>query len=800
MNWIKKGLIFSIFIVVGCANKKQIYADRLIDYRNRHIYVNDSLDFSIGYFDVIGKRNRQTDSIDFKKTTVPPEFQKHLKQSVSKPSEILFSAHRASMSQEDIIAVLYDKQVELPVFSKKIIKNLSTFVSKDSFDFQQYQTASGFFLTNAAWKEGDYHGSDFMQNRSFNALRYFLHNAKSDYKIHEFHVPYDKHRTLRLIWIADIRKTVAQAGWEKIDDQNHYLELFTLNDSAKFRLQEVVPDNPFKIAGDAFKETGYPGAVYALSGFEPTVEKKGTFAQKSMYYQAMMTYYSFLGDHKKSLAYMDKAFGGQPAAVSDSVFMDYKPVDAAEYILQKVDNQQVVMFNEAHNCGQHRAFMRDILRGLYDKGFRHLALETLIPSDSINERGYPLRIKSGFYTSEPTFGQMLREAKAVGFQVWDYEVQLPCPSSDCKNFREAQQTENLKRILDKDPNGKILVWAGHGHIHENNDTSWQKMGFRFKKLTGIDPLTIETTALREHSEEKFESGYYRAALKKTQLTKPFVMLNKDSTFITPSLKGAVDMQIFFPRTDYTNDYPDWMGNATATFYDLTIEKEHFKDKLLKIFLLNEYQKEVEDAIPVMNIPLSRLGVFKLFLKPDKYIAVIRDGGNWEYKYNEFEVQNDIESDINALNTNELRKNYLKVIFGDDQKARRDLEETTSKFGQGSKEYQEKSQLMMKTDSINVVKIEKYLAKYGYPTQAVYGEIPAYTPWTVIHHSGVLEIRQRYFPLLLKAWKNKDIKENSFYLYLNRSYRIKFDKAFKRETGMTNVEEINQLIVELGFKL
>jgi hypothetical protein len=642
MNGLKKSLIFLIFTLLGCANKKQIFADRLVDYHNRHIYVNDSLDFSISYFDVINKRNRQTDSIDFKKTTVPPEFQKHLKQSVKKPSEILFSAHRATMSQEDIIAILYDKQTDLPIFSKKIIKNVSKFVLKDSFDFQQYQTASSFFLNNAAWKDGDYHGSDFMQNRSFNVLHYYLHNAKSDYKIHEFHVPYNNHFTLRLIWIADVRKTiaqtVAQSSWEKIDDQNHYVELFTLNDSAKFRLKEVVPDNPFKIAGDAFKETGYPGAVNALAGFEPTVEKQGTDIQKSMFYQAMMTYYSFLGDHKKSLAYMDKAFGGKPVAVSDSIFMDYKPVDAAQYIFQKVENQQVVMLNEAHNCGQHRAFMRDILRGLYDKGFRHLALETLIPSDSINERGYPLRIKSGFYASEPAFGQMLREAKAVGFQLSSYENDLPCPSSDCKNFREAQQAENLKRILDKDPNTKILVWAGHGHIHENNDTSWQKMAFRFKKLTDIDPLTIETAVLREHSEPQFESGYYRAALKKMHATKPFVMLNKDSAFVTPTFKDKVDMQVFFPRTDYPNDYPDWMGNSTTSFYELTIDKEHFKDKLLKVFLLTEYQKEVEGAIPVMNIPLSRLGVFKLFLKPDKYVAVIRDSGNWEYLFKEFEVK------------------------------------------------------------------------------------------------------------------------------------------------------------------
>ena len=159
-----------------------------------------------------------------------------------------------------------------------------------------------------------------------------------------------------------------------------------------------------------------------------------------------------------------------------------------------------------------------------------------------------------------------------------------------------------------------------------------------KKLTGIDPLTIETTALREHSKEAFESGYYRAALKKWALKTPFIVKTKDLLFVTPNLKDAIDIQVFFPRTEYPNDYPDWMGNSTMTFYDLDIDKDHYKDKLLKIFLKKEYEKEVEGAIPVMNIPLSRIGIFKLFLKPEKYIAVIRDVANWEYMFKEFEVK------------------------------------------------------------------------------------------------------------------------------------------------------------------
>jgi hypothetical protein len=631
-----------IFITIGCASKKQIYADRLFDNRNRHLYVNDKLDFSISYFDVIGAKTRQTDSLNFKKTKVPIAFQKHLKSTVKRPSEILFQAHRMSLSDEDIIAVLYANTLEINDFSSKIVSKLTEFIPKDSLTYKQYETSKGYWINSETFKDMQRLGSDFIEKKFFNSLKYNANLEGVEYKFHEFHVPFNERLTLRLIWIANVKNSIennlknTKIEWRKVDEQNHYLELFSLNDSAKFRLKEIVPENPFKIAEEAFKETGYLGAVDALLDYENTVETKGTLQQKNMYYQALMTYNSFLGDNKKSLAYMDKAFGGKPPMVSDSVFMESKAVDAAIYIVQHIDNlptgqagQRVVMLNEAHNCGQHRAFLREILRGCYEKGFRYLALEDL-SDDSINIRGYPRRGESGFYNNEPTFSQALREAHQLGFKLVGYE-----PEAENQFDREKGQAENIWQILKKDPATKVLVWAGHGHIHENHAPL---MGSLFKEMSGIDPLTIETTQMREHSKEEFESGYYRAALKKWDREKPFVVLNQDSVFVTPNMKGVVDIQVFFPRTDYTNDYPNWMGNSENTSYDLNIDKEHFKGKLLKIFLKNEYQKEVERAIPVMNIPLNRIGNFKLFLKPEKYVAVIRDNSNWEFFYKEFDVK------------------------------------------------------------------------------------------------------------------------------------------------------------------
>jgi hypothetical protein len=153
MTQLKILLFMTGLTLVACASKKQIYPDRLVDKNNRHIYINDKLDFSIWYFDIISSYNRQTDKIDFKKTNVPLHFQKHLKQSVKRPSEILFQAHRTTMSDEDILGVLYSNKGDLQGFSNKIIKDLATFIPKDSLKFQPYQTTSGYLIGSKAYKE-----------------------------------------------------------------------------------------------------------------------------------------------------------------------------------------------------------------------------------------------------------------------------------------------------------------------------------------------------------------------------------------------------------------------------------------------------------------------------------------------------------------------------------------------------------------------------------------------------------------------------------------------------------------------
>jgi hypothetical protein len=80
-----------------------------------------------------------------------------------------------------------------------------------------------------------------------------------------------------------------------------------------------------------------------------------------------------------------------------------------------------------------------------------------------------------------------------------------------------------------------------------------------------------------------------------------------------------------------------------------------------------------------------------------------------------------------LETFDTRRIYLETIFQDDQKVRGDEDqEIQIKFGRDSKEFKDYMRKQKIQDSINLVKVEKYLAVYGHPKKEELGEIAAQT--------------------------------------------------------------------------
>jgi hypothetical protein len=134
-------------------------------------------------------------------------------------------------------------------------------------------------------------------------------------------------------------------------------------------------------------------------------------------YQISAADFAKKGDYQKALIHYDLGMPTQnrnyKKAEIDSINSKYSVVNAADYIIQEAQKNQVVMINEAHHNSMHRAFTKSLLKRLFDNGYKNLGLEALDRGEhldsALNNRGYPIQ-KTGYYTQDPQFGDLLREA------------------------------------------------------------------------------------------------------------------------------------------------------------------------------------------------------------------------------------------------------------------------------------------------------------------------------------------------------------------------------------------------------
>jgi len=249
------------------------------------------------------------------------------------------------------------------------------------------------------------------------------------------------------------------------------------------------PENPFALASKAAR-VGPTGAVnYLLPLLELRRQRADYLAgaagasQAGVYWQALATYAAMAGETDSAAYYWQQQPGY--VAPAPTAAPAVAPAAAEAAILAQTKQRQLVLFNEEHTQPRGRWLVGSLLPALYRQGFRYLALEGLDAADSagLRQRGYPVAT-SGFYTNEPHFGNLIRLARRLGFRLVAYDAM----SDD----RERDQARNLlAATLGPHPRARVVVLAGHGHINENSTA--QSMATWVRKLSGIDPLTIEQT-------------------------------------------------------------------------------------------------------------------------------------------------------------------------------------------------------------------------------------------------------------------------------------------------------------------
>jgi hypothetical protein len=159
----------------------------------------------------------------------------------------------------------------------------------------------------------------------------------------------------------------------------------------------------------------------------------------------------------------------------------------------------------------------------------------------------------------------------------------------------------------------------------------------------------------------------------------------------------------------------------------------------------------------------------------------------------------LDAEIAQLQTDMDIRIYWETIYDDDQKYRREESLILQQYGYESKEYKDAWKKINEMDDLNIVKVEKMLAKIGYPQTKELSSKAASAPYIVIHHSSDYDTRKRNFHHLYDAYKTGNLKEGPFSLYLNRTYEIKNGKRYEVGAVFKEEERIKEIIEELGLE-
>lgn len=348
------------------------------------------------------------------------------------------------------------------------------------------------------------------------------------------------------------------------------------------------------------------------------------FLDKEQYSFAAWNY-SFIGEYKKALEAYEKTSRKDNHSISDMevalLLSDYSTRPAAEYIIERSKNERIIIINEAHHQPLHRVFTASLLQGLYESGFRYLGLEALAEDSLLNIRKWP-QVGDGYYTSEPQFGNLIREASRLGFTLFGYE------SPEKGRERELGQAKNILTILEKDPDAKILIHCGFGHVVEDGHPSLGKaMAGLVGELAGIDPFTIDQVEFSERSQAEHESVFYknltidRATVFVDHYNQP-LHYRPDSAY--------VDISVFHPRTRFISGRPDWLLRSNSwKAYQLEEDLDLTFPCRIAAFHPAE---NTTNAVPVDLVELDAIHQKALILPPGDFILHIVDlTGNTKIK-------------------------------------------------------------------------------------------------------------------------------------------------------------------------
>ncbi len=362
---------------------------------------------------------------------------------------------------------------------------------------------------------------------------------------------------------------------------------------------------------------------YKLNSEIETELAKSSVAWK---HQISASEYAKKGDYRAALSQWDLAMGTQirnfTKSQIDSINTKYKRIDASEYIIKEAKKNRLVIINEAHHNSFHRVFTKSLLKELFANGYKFIGFEALSYTEDLDSlqhiRKYPSQ-KTGYYVKDPQFGNLMRAAIEIGFNIFSYETTNE--KSNGKS-REIDQAKNIQKIIDANPNEKFVIHCGFDHVLEGTHRSWEKaMAERLKEYTGINPLTINQVAFSEKSKPEFNSPMLKAM--NVQKSSVFVD-NNNNPFRYERDQSYTDIAVFHPNTTYIDHRPNWLFDYGNKNVPINLSEVSIEFPVM-VLAFNKVE-DIDLAVPVdITEVQNRTESCHLGLKEGTYNIVITNG-------------------------------------------------------------------------------------------------------------------------------------------------------------------------------
>ena len=289
-------------------------------------------------------------------------------------------------------------------------------------------------------------------------------------------------------------------------------------------------------------------------------------------------------------------------------------VAAIPEIVRRARQTRIVILDENHLDPRGRAFALEVARALRPLGYRVLAAEalkrdaddaaSLAKMTALSADGH-VRQASGYYLDDPVFSDFLRQSLALGYRLVSYETTRTDYANDpveAQGQREQDQADNLlRRAVRQYPDAKILIYAGEHHAAESpiaaEGGKIALMAERLKRITGIDPLTIDQAGLSRVPMNRPDTDLYAIAAPKAR-GRSVVLKQRGAPLVVGLLAGSVDLQVVHAPGGNVGGRPDWllgMRRKPASVPPALLPESG--TRLVQAFLAGE----PDDAIPVDQV-------------------------------------------------------------------------------------------------------------------------------------------------------------------------------------------------------